>query len=91
MSNRVWLSCIICPLAVNLTKGHAQNLKHSWCQRSHRVILSQAEVSLLRSALWSTNLIRRADFVRPIWEELFKIIKDKQDVDFTASNFDKIF
>ena len=30
------------------------------------------------------------EFVRPIWEELFKMIKDKHDVDFTASYFDKI-
>ena len=35
----------------------------------------------------SVNVI----FVRPIWEELFKIIKDKHDVDFTASNFEKTF
>ena len=28
---------------------------------------------------------------RPIWEELFKIIKDKHDIDFTTLNFDKAF
>ena len=31
------------------------------------------------------------DFATPIWEDLFKIIKQKHDVEFTASNFDKIF
>ena len=29
--------------------------------------------------------------LRPIWEELFKIIKDKYDIDSTALDFDKIF
>ena len=37
------------------------------------------------------HIFCECDFVRPIWEELFKIIKDKYDIDFSASNFDKIF
>ena len=36
------------------------------------------------------HIFCECDFVRPIWEELFKIIKDKYDIDFSASNFDKI-
>ena len=31
------------------------------------------------------------EFVRPIWDELIKIIKEKHNIDFTASNFDKKF
>ena len=37
------------------------------------------------------HIFFECDFVRPIWEELFKIIKDKYGIDFSASNFDKIF
>ena len=37
------------------------------------------------------HIFCECDFVRPIWEELLKIIKDKHDIDFSASNFDKIF
>ena len=37
------------------------------------------------------HIFCKCDFVRPIWEELFKIIKDKYDIDFSASNFDKTF
>ena len=37
------------------------------------------------------HIFCECDFVRSIWEELLKIIKDKHDVDFTTSNFDKIF
>ena len=37
------------------------------------------------------HIFCECDFVRPIWDELLKIIKDKYDVDFTVSNFDKIF
>ena len=36
------------------------------------------------------HIVCECDFVRPIWEKLFKIIKDKYDTDFTALNFDKI-
>ena len=39
-----------------------------------------------RNKTFSLNCV-----VRPIWEELLKIIKDKYDVDFTVSNSDKIF
>ena len=37
------------------------------------------------------HIFCECDFVRPIWEELFKIIKDKYGTDFTNLNFDKIF
>ena len=37
------------------------------------------------------HIFCECDFVRPFWEELFKIIKDRYDIDFSASNFDKIF
>ena len=37
------------------------------------------------------HIFCECDFVRPIWEELFKIIKDKYDIDFSTSKFDKIF
>ena len=37
------------------------------------------------------DIFCECDFVRRIWEELFKIIKDKHDVHFTASNCDEIF
>ena len=37
------------------------------------------------------HIFCECDFDRPIWEEVLKIIKDKYDVDFTVSNFDKIF
>ena len=41
--------------------------------------------------LLSFTIFCECDFVRPIWEELFKIIQDKHDTDFTALKFDKIF
>ena len=31
------------------------------------------------------------DYVIPIWDELVKIIQDKHDINFSISNFDKIF
>ena len=37
------------------------------------------------------HIFCECDFVRPVWEELFKVIKDNYDIDFSASNFDKIF
>ena len=31
------------------------------------------------------------EFVKPIWEEFVEIIQDKHDINFSISNFDKIF
>ena len=31
------------------------------------------------------------DFVKPIWDDFIKIIKDKHDIDFFISNFEKMF
>ena len=31
------------------------------------------------------------DFVKPIWDGLIKIIKEKHDIDFSISNFEKMF
>ena len=33
----------------------------------------------------------KCDYVKPIWDDLIKIIKDKHDINFSISNFEKMF